>query len=148
VISLKWSFLKSNWPVISPAAKIDLPISLSLEAFHYAFAHTLPLEEVKRVYDAQVVPESRRVGKGPTTATAKIDFSHRRAPLLFIAGGEDHIIPASLNRANYQRYRASAGITDFREFPGRTHYTLGQTGWQEVADFAIGWISANQGSIR
>jgi pimeloyl-ACP methyl ester carboxylesterase len=144
VISLKWSFLKSNWPVISPSAKIDLPIAMSLEDFHYAFAHTLPLDEVRAVYDTQVVPESRRVGKGPTTAGAKVDFSHARAPLLFIAGGDDHIIPASLNRSNYKRYDARAGVTDFREFPGRTHYTLGQKGWEEVADYALSWIATNQ----
>jgi hypothetical protein len=25
-------------------------------------------------------------------------------------------------------------VTEFKEFPGRSHYTLGQEGWDEVAD--------------
>ena len=24
-------------------------------------------------------------------------------------------------------------------FPGRSHYTLGQAGWEEVADYALDW---------
>jgi hypothetical protein len=31
-------------------------------------------------------------------------------------------------------------VTDFHEFPGRTHYTLGQKGWEEVADYVLAWL--------
>lgn len=37
--------------------------------------------------------------------------------------------------------RKSKAITDHKEFPGRTHYTLGQDGWEEVAEFALTWAS-------
>ena len=33
----------------------------------------------------------------------------------------------------------SDAITELKEFPGRSHYTLGQEGWEEVADFALAW---------
>jgi hypothetical protein len=59
-----------------------------------------------------------------------------------IAGGADRIIPASLNWSNYKKYNG-ASVTEFREFPGRTHYTLAQTGWQEVSDFALDWLCKN-----
>ncbi len=32
-----------------------------------------------------------------------------------------------------------------REFPERTHYTLGQPGWEEVADFALSWARDERG---
>jgi pimeloyl-ACP methyl ester carboxylesterase len=140
VLSLKWSFLKSNWPVISPFANKDQPYLLTLDDFRYAFAHTLSDAELRAAYDAEVVPESRRVGNGPTTSAARIDFAAPRPPLLFLAGGVDRIIPASLNRKNHAKYAPSAGVTDFHEFAGRTHYTLAQPGWEEVADHAIGWL--------
>jgi pimeloyl-ACP methyl ester carboxylesterase len=134
LISLKWSFLKTNWPVLTgKKAEAFLP---SLEQFHYAFAHTLPLEEVRRVYENEVVPESRRVGTAPTTHSAKIDFAQQKAPLLFISGGDDHIIPASLNRSNWKKYPNA----ELKEYPGRVHYTLGQAGWEEVCDYAIEWL--------
>jgi alpha-beta hydrolase superfamily lysophospholipase len=70
---------------------------------------------------------------------AAVDFkSGDRAPLLFIAGGEDHVAPASLNKSNFKHYKSSA-VTEFKEFPGRSHYTLGQEGWDEVADYALDW---------
>jgi alpha-beta hydrolase superfamily lysophospholipase len=89
------------------------------------------------------VPESRRVGKGPTTDVAKINFLGKRPPLLLLAGSADHIIPASLNRSNYEKYEQSPSITDFREFEGRCHYTIGQAGWEEVADYILDWVTKN-----
>jgi len=35
----------------------------------------------------------------------------------------------------------SSAVTDYREFPNRTHHTVGQKGWEEVADFAIQWAN-------
>ncbi len=140
VISLKWSFLKSNWPAISPSAKLDEPIALSFEQFQYAFLNNLPEDKARAAYQGYYVPESRRVGKGPTTDVAKIDFTKARPPLLMVAGSEDHIIPASLNRSNYGRYSKSPAVTDFREFPGRAHWIIAQDNWQEVADFVLDWL--------
>jgi hypothetical protein len=28
-------------------------------------------------------------------------------------------------------------VADYKEYPGRSHYTLGQDGWEEVADYAL-----------
>lgn len=46
-----------------------------------------------------------------------------RAPLLFIAGGSDHIMPASVNKSNAGHYDKSSALTEYKECPGRTHYT-------------------------
>jgi hypothetical protein len=59
-----------------------------------------------------------------------------------IAGGQDHTVPASVNRANLRKYlNNTTAVTDYREFPNRTHHTVGQDGWEEVADFALQWAS-------
>ncbi len=72
----------------------------------------------------------------------RVDFKKAdRAPLLFIAGGNDHVIPASVNRHNAAKYRHSQSVTRYKEFAGRTHYTLGQDGWEEVADYALDWAA-------
>ena len=65
--------------------------------------------------------------------------NHDRAPLLFIAGGADHIMPASVNKSNAKRYKKSAALTEFHEFPGRSHWTCAEPGWEEVADMALSW---------
>jgi hypothetical protein len=60
--------------------------------------------------------------------------------LLLIAGSADSLIPASLNKSNYARYKASSSVTGFREFAGRTHFIVGQRGWEEIADYILAWL--------
>jgi pimeloyl-ACP methyl ester carboxylesterase len=69
-----------------------------------------------------------------------VDFGNNdRPPLLLIAGGADHLTPTKVNRENAGRYRRSTAITAFHEFPGRSHFTIGQDGWEAVADYALDW---------
>jgi len=65
--------------------------------------------------------------------------NEQRGPLLLIAGGEDHVSPESLTRSNFRHFAKSGAVTELKEYAGRSHYTLGQEGWEEVADFAIDW---------
>lgn len=141
VTSLRWSLWRSNLPVFNPFKK-SKPYLPSLGAFRYAFAQTLPDDEVRHAYDTLVVPESRRVGLASTTRAAKIDFRAERPPLLFIAGEKDHIIPASLNYSNYRKYKDSPSVTAFEQFQGRVHLTLAQDGWERVADTVIEWAGS------
>jgi hypothetical protein len=45
----------------------------------------------------------------------------------------------SFNRSNAKHYDTSSALTNYHEFPGRAHYTLGQPGWEQVADYALRW---------
>jgi len=145
VVAFSWSFIKSNWGVINPFANVNEAFLPSPAQFKYAFAHTLPEAEVASIYEQQVTPESRRVGRGPLSGAAKIDFTQPRPPLLLVAGSDDHIVPTALNRANWHKQRRSPGGCEFREFPGRVHYILGQSGWEEVADFVLEWVKKHAG---
>jgi pimeloyl-ACP methyl ester carboxylesterase len=141
VFTTKWSFLKSNWPMITPFVSRHEPRHMSFEDFQYAFVNTFPLAEQQAVYERYVVPESRMVPRESLGGIAKIDFKKQHAPLLLIAGSNDNIIPPSLNKANYEKYRQSFSVTDFKEFAGRTHFIIGQTGWEEVADYVLTWLN-------
>ena len=140
VFSARWSFLKANWPMITPFASVKAPRLIPLQDFRYAFANTLPPEAQEAAYERYAVPESRAVPRQSLTSAARIDFAKRHAPLLLVAGGSDHIIPASLNRSNYRRYRDATSVTDFREFDGRDHLTIVEPGWEKVADFVLAWL--------
>lgn len=154
VLTLRWSFTRSLWPVINPFISVSRPYYMPFEHFQYSFANNLPLAEQRKAYDADVVPESRRLSRGGLSSAARIDFKKPHAPLLLIAGEKDHIMPASLNRTNFNRYKkGSNSITEFKEFPGHAHYSIigGNRGWEEVADYALDWatrMTTPVGNIR
>ena len=68
-----------------------------------------------------------------------------RAPLLFISGSEDHLMPPAVQRSNAKHYK-SGSITEIWEFPGRSHLMPAQQGWEEIADYALAW--ARQHAMR
>jgi pimeloyl-ACP methyl ester carboxylesterase len=146
VVTTKSSFLKANWPMIDPFVPSRRPHMITSEQFAYAFGNTLSEADQRDAYDRYVVPESRRVPRQSLGSAGRVDFVAPHAPLLLIAGGKDHIIPAALNEANLARYRSTASVTELKEFPGRDHLTITEAGWEEVADFALDWLDAQVGT--
>jgi len=139
VFTTAWSYIKSNFPAINPVL-INQPVLMSFEHFQYAFVNALPSAEQRAAYDRYVVPESRRVPIQSLTPVSRVDFKKPHPPLLITAGEKDHIIPASLNKANFKRYKASDSQTDFKQFAGRDHFLIGERSWEEVADYCLAWL--------
>ncbi|MGH3867003.1 MAG: AAA family ATPase [Pseudonocardiaceae bacterium] len=75
-----------------------------------------------------------------------VDFHRKRAPLLFIAFAEDHIVPPKASRHDEEKYDDSVSITEFTQFPGRPYFP-GVLGWEEVADYALRETHAAQAAI-
>ncbi len=142
VFTTEWSFLKANWPMINPLVSKTTPRLMSFEDFQYAFVNAMPLAEQRAAYDRYAVPESRGVPQESLGGIARLDFKQAHAPLLLTAGLADHIIPAGLVKSNYAKYRDSPSITDFKQYPGRCHFLIGQAGWEEIADDVLAWLRA------
>jgi hypothetical protein len=83
------ALMRSNattWPGLNPLASASRPFLMSFPQFQYAFVNSLPPEEQRAAYEAQVVPESRRLVRGALSRYARVDFRRPRAPLLIVAG--------------------------------------------------------------
>ena len=154
VFKLPLSTLRSSWPILKNPLNRHKAVALTPKQFHWAFANTLTEDESQKVWERYAIPGPGGVLFAgamvnlPGTAL-KVDYGKPdRAPLLFIAGGADHIVPPAANKSNVKLYRKSSSpaIVDYKEFPGRSHYTVGQDGWEEVADYAIDWAETNAGS--
>jgi len=113
------------------------------------FANTLSESEARAEFEREVIPASGRsifqasFSNATPHSLATVNFKNdSRAPLLFIGGEKDVIMPAALSRKIFKKHTASAAITEYKEFPGRSHYLIAENGWQEVAQFALDWALA------
>jgi alpha-beta hydrolase superfamily lysophospholipase len=147
ITRLPFSTLKSGFPVLKSPANKHRAVALTFPEFHYSFTNTMGEEEARREFERYAAPGPGRVlwegafaNFNPHTAL-KLDFKNAtRAPLLLIAGGSDHVVPASVDRSTSKRFqRSTTAVTDYKEFSGRSHFTVGQDGWEEVADYALDW---------
>ena len=103
--------------------------------------------EARRLYERYAIPASGGILWGSVLANFEpgkqdvaVDYHNEdRAPLLFVSGGEDHIMPPSIQRSNAKHYKSPRTTTEIQEFPGRSHLLPAQPGWEEVADYALEW---------
>ena len=149
VFRLPLQTLKATFPVLKNPANAHRAVSLTADEFHFAFGNNLSADASLAAYQRYAVPgPGRLLFQGALAnfnphATTRIDYHNdNRAPLLLIAGGNDNLAPASVTRVNARLQHRSKVLTAYKEFPGRSHYTLGEPGWEEVADFALDWALA------
>lgn len=141
VMTLKFSFLKATWGPLGLFTSANKSFLMSFKQWQYAFTNGMPEAIQRETYEQSVIPESKRISRDTLTSAAKIDFKKPHAPLLIMAGTEDHIMPASLNRTNFKKYAQNNGsVTEFKEFAGRNHFVVGQPTWRENADYILDWI--------
>jgi pimeloyl-ACP methyl ester carboxylesterase len=144
------SQIRSLFPILKNPANRHKAVGFTPEQFHYAFANTLSREESDEVYERYHIPASGRLVWVGATANFTpghqedyVDFRNEdRAPLLLIGGSEDNIMPPAVNQSNAKHYRHAKSSNDYKEFEGRSHYSvIGGEGWEEVADYALEWAT-------
>jgi pimeloyl-ACP methyl ester carboxylesterase len=141
VIPVEWSFYKAGLKGLGLFTSLKKTYMMSFREWQYAFVNGMSLSEQEKAYEEFTIPESKRVNRGALTGAAKVDFKIAHAPLLITAGSTDHIIPASLNLRNFKKYKQrSDSVLEFKEFPGRNHFVLGQPTWEEDAAYILSWI--------
>jgi pimeloyl-ACP methyl ester carboxylesterase len=138
---------KAGFPVLKNPANRHRAVGFTPKEFHYGFTNTLTEVESDKVYEHLHIPgpgsfvwDGVLANFTPGHHDAYVNFKNNdRAPLLLIGGSEDHLQPLALNEANFKHYKHSTAVTELKAFSGRAHYTLGQDGWEEVADYALDW---------
>ena len=150
ILALPLSTARIVSPVLSNPANKGKSKALTAKQFHYAFGNTLSEQESNAVYERYAVPGPGRplfqagLANLNPKAASKVNFKNsERAPLLIIGGGSDHVVPPRTSRTNFKLYHRSTAITEYKEFPGRSHYIVGQEGWEEVADYALSWATSH-----
>jgi pimeloyl-ACP methyl ester carboxylesterase len=147
------SQVKASFPVLKNPANRHKAVGFTHEQWHYAFTNTFSEEESRALYERYHIPASGSIFWGSALANIHpghqdtwVDYSNdARAPLLFISGGEDHLMPPKIQRSNAKHYKSDT-VTEVKEYEGRAHLMPAQEGWEEVADYALEWALGHAGA--
>jgi len=122
-------------------------VALSRDQFRYGFGNTLSHDEADELWEKWTIPSPAK----PLFEAASANFvpgspaginlkNDDRGPLLLIAGGHDHTVPAATTKATYKLHEKSSAGTDLHEFPDRGHSLTIDSKWRGVADYVLDWV--------
>jgi pimeloyl-ACP methyl ester carboxylesterase len=157
ILVLPFSSLKVAAPALAHPSKWHGVVPLTLEEFTYGFVNTFTPEDAKAAYDKYAVPETGQIFYEAGFANfhlhppTEVHFKkEERAPLLIVGATEDHTVPASLAKKQYEKYQDSPAQTDYLEFEGRPHLMMAAEGWEEIAARIEGWLTPvlEQSTVR
>ena len=146
------SQLKSFFPVLKNPANRHKAVGFTYEQWRYVFTNTFDEADARAAYERYHIPASGGIlwdsvlaNFIPGPQDIAVDYHNdARAPLLFISGSEDHLMPPAVQRSNAKHYKSNT-ITELKEFAGRSHLMPAQNGWEEIADYALGWAVEHAG---
>ena len=142
----------STLPVFLSWRSWSRVMTMSRKFFATRFAQTVPAEQVDATHDRYIVPTPGKVyWDGLVAAAGKIRWDNpSRAPLLLIGGELDRIAEAQMTKTMYEKQKLAPSKTELKIYPGRSHWTCMEPGWEEVADYALDWAvkNARPGNVR
>jgi pimeloyl-ACP methyl ester carboxylesterase len=141
-----FSQLKSTFPVLKNPANRHRAVGFTHEQWQYAFTNTFSEEESRRLYERYAIPASGAILFDSVLANVKpghqetwVDYKNDdRAPLLFVSGSEDHIMPPKVQASNAKHYKSDT-ITEVKLYEGYAHLLPAQEGWEDIADYVLDW---------
>ena len=143
------SQVKATFPVLKNPANHHKAVPLTWEQWHYAFTNTFDEERSRALYERYAVPASGRVlwnsvlaNLEPGPQDIHVNYKNDdRAPLLFVSGSDDHIMPPKVQQSNLKHYKSDT-VTEIKQFEG-PHLLPAIDGWQQVADDVLDWALAH-----
>jgi pimeloyl-ACP methyl ester carboxylesterase len=149
------SQIRATFPVLKNPANRHRAVGFTPEQWHYAFTNTFTEEESLALYQRYHIPASGHIFFGSALANIHpgkddnyVNYRNKdRAPLLFISGSEDHLMPPKIQQSNAKHYNSDL-LTEVKEYDGYAHLLPAQEGWEEIADYALEWAVSHARSAK
>jgi alpha-beta hydrolase superfamily lysophospholipase len=144
------SQVKSTFAVLRNPANRHKAVPITFEQWRYAFTNTFTEQESRELYERYAIPVSGAIVWGGVLANFQpghqdtwVDYHNDgRAPLLFVSGSEDNIMPPAVQESNREHYKSDT-VTERREYAGYAHLLPAQKGWEQIADDVLEWALAH-----
>ena len=148
VLPLPLSSLRATLPVFKNPANKERAVSLTADEFRYSFGNAVSAHESDELHERWTIPSPGKplfqaaVANFSPHSPAKVDTDNStRGPLLLIMGGQDHTVPEAITQATLRQYRHSTAVTDLIELADRGHSLTIDSGWRQVADTCLTWLT-------
>ena len=147
------SQLKATFEVLKNPANHHKAVGFSFEQWNYAFTNGFPEDRARELYERYHVPASGRIlwdsvlaNFEPGHQATWVDYRNDdRAPLLFVSGSTDKLMPPAIQQSNLKHYKSDT-VTEIVEFDG-PHLLPSQDGWEQVADHVLDWAVAHARTV-
>ena len=147
VRAVPFSLLRSSFPVLKNPGNRHRSVSLTPRQFAYSFGNAIPPEESAELHRELTIPCPGRPLFEVSTANFRrsspsaVDTRRGdRGPLLLIANGKDHTVPAVVVRGAHRLYARGGSPADLRTYDDRGHSAPFDHGWRELADDTLAWL--------
>jgi pimeloyl-ACP methyl ester carboxylesterase len=147
VLPLPLSSLRATLPVFKNPANAHKAVSLTADQFAYSFGNALPRDESDALYERWTIPAPGKPLFEAATANFRLHSpdqvntkNENRGPLLLVMGKQDHTVPEAITKSTVKQYRHSDAVTELAEFD-RGHSLVIDSGWRDVADGCLSWLS-------
>jgi pimeloyl-ACP methyl ester carboxylesterase len=142
IMAITPSVIKSFWRVQTKWGFWEKPMRQNFSEAAYSILHLLPPEEQKEAYDMFVYESGQAAAEIgfwflDSKRVSEVDESKVTCPVLVIAGSEDRITPASVVSRVARKFNT---VSTFKVFGNHAHWVIAEPGWQEVAEYAAGWL--------
>ena len=150
VLFLPLSALRVAGIALRNPANRNGSVSLNAGQFRYGFGNAISQSESDELFERWTIPspgkplfEAASANLMPHSPASVATGNPSRGPLLLTAGGKDHTVPATLSRQAAKLYRHSSAVTELKELPDRGHSLTIDSGWRELADTVLEWLSGH-----
>jgi pimeloyl-ACP methyl ester carboxylesterase len=150
VLFLPLSALRVAGIALRNPANRNGAVSLDAGQFRYGFANAVSQSESDELFERWTIPspgkplfEAASANLMPHSPASVATGNPSRGPLLLTAGGKDRTVPATVVRQAAKLYRHASAVTELKEFPDRGHSLTIDSGWREIADAVLDWLSGH-----
>lgn len=155
VLPLPLSTLRAIFAVLGNPANYNRAVALTYKQFRFAFANAVGEREAGELYAEFAVAAPARPLFQAATANlfprteVRVDSTNpNRGALLIVSGEKDNTVPWAIANASYKLQKRNANVTEIRVIPNRGHSLTIDSGWQEVAQVALGFVRDHAAAAR
>ena len=148
VLPLPVAALKSSLPALKNPANRKSTVMLSYDQFRYGFANVVSEDEAKQLYDTFSVPgpglpifQSAFANFNPGSETKVDTKNDQRGPMKLVGADQDHTVPWSIVNYEYKLQKRNSNLTALEHMTGRGHSLVFDSGWRDVADVTLRFVS-------